>query len=650
MAFWDTWRAGKKAVAEQQRHDSLYREFEDTAEQMEREKRAFAERGTFTGVDLDEYHRKIAMFQNKLIELRSRGVAEGRAVTGFPWLDNNPAIPFGAGGPAHPSQVHTGMDHVLRLAPVYAAARLLADGVASLPLQVYRPAGEGIPERWNGPSIFNRNPEAGGEGQGPSVIGTLYDWLFQCMTSLVLEGNAFGYITSRDGFGYPQSIEWFDPNKIYIEEWDANGMPNPLRAQYFYEGRQLRREELFHIRAFTVPGRVRGVSPMKAFASLVNQGLGTQQYGADWFANGGFPPGIMRNMLQEVNDEQSTEIKSRLVAAIRRHQPLVIGADWDYKPVSVPPSEAQFIEATQMNATQIAAVYGIPAYRIGGSRNDSLSYSNVEAETISFLTDTLRPWLVRLESAFYGLLPGNRYCRFNADAMIRTDTKTRHEIFQIDRTIGLRPTDELRQIEDLPPLKNGEGKDQIPLLVASDLSRSGKAVPKVWADDVTVLEVPPGATPGITATHATETPQTDEISQTGKPDQPGKSNPAGGSGSANPKTGQSANGSGASNGSPAPKKSQPAKAPAANGGSRDFSVTDVAQAWAGANASDPLKFRAYLAETGTEAKRHGIEFTGYMDACMTGEQRGWLLGFMRARGEPEAQVVTSPNGNSAHHV
>lgn len=967
----------------------LAKEYARTQQQLAEAKRAYNSRATWTPAEFDGYQRAVSGLEHKLVELQSRGAAESRAIGGFPWIENNPAVPFGSGGPAHPSQIEMGVDGALRLAPVYAAARVLADNVASLPLQVYLPdTPGGSAKRYLGPTIFNSTPDTPPMGHGPSVTGTMYDWVFQCMTSLVLEGNAFGFIATRDAYGYPTTIEWMAPHLVYVDEGLTGGMPNPLRAEYYFEGRHVPKEDMFHVRAFSVPGRTRGISPLRSFASLITQGRLMQRYGADWFDNGGFPPGVMRNTMQEVDPEQSAEIKSQLVAAIRRHQPLVIGADWEYAPITVPPSEAQFVESTRLNATQIAAVYGIPPYRIGGTRGDSLTYcadtateilttrgwlhhdevavgdtaltlntetglaewqpvdevsvfpgqhdviemsngthssvttldhrwpvmhraypdsrspgcftgdrwqwrttetlarndricaatpvvtpaepkwsdalvelvawlwtegwigphgqvvltqshavnpgnvlriraamleifgppgelqvrsepswressdrpgmtrfhlnskagpvltahapgkvvlaswlaqltraqlemfiqvsidadgsrnklvnqdggrtavicqkdkarldsfqvacalagksgvlrlaksgmwqfivqttswrkpvghpeyithsqvdtvwcpttanhtwfarrngttyftgnSNVESEQISFLGETLRPWLVRLETAFYGLLPGNRYCRFNADAMIRTDMKTRHEIYQIDRNIGLLDLDEIRQIEDRPDLPGGKGKDGIPLLISSDVARSGKAIPKIFQDDIIVLEVPAGGTPAVAATKTTETPQLDENSKTGTPDPGSPGNPPGGNGNVASSNGSS---NGKANGTPkTPPASgngtgrKPVSAPVGSG-SREYSLTDVALTCAGWKSSDPLVVRAYLARAAREGELHGLHFASYTEKSLDEKQYGWLCGFVQGQGEPTVEIVASANGNSAEDM
>jgi hypothetical protein len=131
----------------------------------------------------------------------------------------------------------------------------------------------------------------------------------------------------------------------------------------------------------------------------------------------------------------------------------------------------------QMNATQLAAVYGLPPDRVGGKRGDSLTYSTVEQSTLQVI-DALRPWLVRLETAFFDLLPANRYCRFNADALLKTDLKTRTEIQNSQRAFGLLTIDELRDQVDLPPYPNAAGDEKIPLEVMVAMSRSIRGIPK----------------------------------------------------------------------------------------------------------------------------------------------------------------------------
>jgi HK97 family phage portal protein len=369
---------------------------------------------------------------------RRRFRTEVRAITGVPWDQGGT---FGSA---------MTVDRALSLVPVYAAARLLASSVASLPLHTYRKASEDERVRLPMPPLFKH----------PSADGTLYDWLHRLVTSLALRGNAYGLIVAREPhLLYPTQIEWVDPAEVYVNEIDP-------RQPYSIAGHTVPREDLLHIPWFTLPGRIEGLSPIGAYQATVNQGLAAQDYASGWFNSGGIPPGTFKNAETTIEQEEAEEIKGRLVRAIRSREPIVYGRDWDYQPITIPPGESQFVETLQLTATQVAAIYGIWPEMIGGTSGESMTYANVEGRQLDFAMLCLRPWLVKLEHALSPLLPGLQYVRFQIDAMIRADLRSRHEVYAIDRKIGLRSIDEMRALEDLPPLPDGKGSDPSPLQAA----------------------------------------------------------------------------------------------------------------------------------------------------------------------------------------
>jgi HK97 family phage portal protein len=355
-------------------------------------------------------------------------------------------FPFNVGPPAYTTGYHASENDALSLAAVFASVRLLADSVACLPLHIYRDLGERR-QRVRTSSLFDR----------PSVYGTQYDWVYQCMTSLLLHGNAYGLITSRDGYEFPTTIEWLRADQVFYEPGDT-----AYSSKWYYNGRRIDGENLFHVRAFALAGHVLGVSPIRQFALNISSGLSALKYGTEWFDNGGIPPGTFKNSAQTVDQTQADQVKARLALAIHTRQPLVYGSDWDYNPIAVPPEEAQFLASMKLNASQIAAIYDVPPERVSGEPGGSLTYATQEQDQIR-LALTTQKWCTRLEHAFFGLLPERQYVRFNVDAMIRTDIKTRHEVFKIDREIGMKSIDELRQLDDLEPLPNGEGQSYAPL-------------------------------------------------------------------------------------------------------------------------------------------------------------------------------------------
>jgi HK97 family phage portal protein len=377
---------------------------------------------------------------------------EHRSVASVPWGDG---AGFGSTSAMSP-------ERALRLAPVYAAGRLLASSVASLPLQTYRKRG-GQRQRVPTPDLFGE----------PSRQGTLHDWLWRGMASLVYRGNAVGMIMGRGNDGRPTRVEWLDPDQVQVQDGQPSGRGSFLDPIWYHRGAEVPADWLVHIPWFTLPGRVWGLSPIAAYASSVSTAFAAESYSEDWFRNGGVPPGTFKNSTQMVDQGQADVIKDRLTSAIRSHQPIVYGADWEYQPITVPANEAKFVETMQLTATQVAVIYGIPPEKIGGKTADSLTYSTTEQQAIEFVQFTLLPWLTKLESHFADLLPDGHYVKFNVDALIRTDAATRYQNYSTARNIGLLSINEIRAKEDLEPIPDGDGHTPLEIMYALDLASGG---------------------------------------------------------------------------------------------------------------------------------------------------------------------------------
>lgn len=338
----------------------------------------------------------------------------------------------------------------LSVIPVFAACRLISDSIATLPLQAYRKSGD---ERQpiSLPAVFDKD--------------TRIEWVQQALMSLLLHGNAYGMVTSWAGDGTPQTVVWLDPERVVIDETG----PLPI---FRHNGREIPRESIRHIPAYSIPGTIKGVSPIGACSLLTDTGAATQRMMRDWFKGRAVPGVTMQNTEKTFSAEQAEIVSDRLKARLKNGEPFVHGKDWDITVMSMPADDAGFVASAKLNATQVAAIYGIPPEMIGGETGSSLTYSTVELNMINFATFTLRPWLAKLEQEFSSWIHKPRFVKFNVDAMIRVDTKTRYEVHKISREIGLDNIDELRAIEDKPPLPDDQGQTYTPL------TQMGAAAPK----------------------------------------------------------------------------------------------------------------------------------------------------------------------------
>lgn len=363
---------------------------------------------------------------------RASPAPEERAITSLPWVQ----------GGVSPASTKLGDE--LSLVPVFAAVRLITDAISTLPLQAFRKAGSDrirIPL----PALFE------GSSQRTQV-----EWLSQCVSSLLLRGNAFGLIVGTGDGSTVRATDlmWLNPTEV---EWSK------VDGTWKYEGRPIPAGEVLHIPGLILPGARLGVSPLTACRSVVETGKSVQGFMHDWHETRGVPSATFKNTERDLEPTAAEEAQARVAATMRAGKPFVLGKPWELTMLSLPADDAGFVQSARLTATQIAAIYGIPAEMIGGESAGSLTYSTVEMNQINFLTNTLRPWVTRIETALSTLMANPRYVRFNMDAAIRVDTKTRWDIAQIARNIGAKNVDEIRALEELPPLPNGDGQDYTPL-------------------------------------------------------------------------------------------------------------------------------------------------------------------------------------------
>ncbi len=84
--------------------------------------------------------------------------------------------------------------------------------------------------------------------------------------------------------------------------------------------------------------------------------------------------------------------------------------------------------------------------------------TGIEQQSIGFVTYTLKPWLDRIEAAVNRVTPRGQFTKFNVNGLLRGDVKGRYEAYRIAVDGGWRNPDEIRALEDLPPIPGGAGQ------------------------------------------------------------------------------------------------------------------------------------------------------------------------------------------------
>ncbi len=372
-----------------------------------------------------------------LSRLLERGGPERRAFTPT-------AIPKNSDGFMSDSGMYVSEGSALQLAAVYACVQLIADSIASLPMDVFRKREAVREEVAPVPALIRQ----------PFAHLTAFEWVFQTVTSLALRGNSFARVIEWDRFEFPVQLQPIHPDCVTIE-LDDHGRPN-----YRIDGVKVARDEIVHIRRFALPGAVMGLSPIEQARVGLGLGLAAERYGARYFRDSANPSSVLETD-DNLSDEAAQATMRQWIASHGgRRRPAVLSGGLKYRTISVTPEESQFLETRKYQRAEIAMLFRVPPHMIGDTEKSTSWGTGIEQQSIGFVTYTLRPWLTCIEAALTDLLPRGQFVRFNVDALLRGDQKARWESYQIARNAGVLSVNEIRALEDMPPIPNGDSRIQ----------------------------------------------------------------------------------------------------------------------------------------------------------------------------------------------
>ena len=345
-------------------------------------------------------------------------------------------------------------DSALRCSAVLACVRVIADTVASLPLRVYRRRPDG------GRDVAADYPLYRLLHDAPNAINTSYEWREVGVSDLLLRGNWYSEI-ERNGAGQVIGLWRLNPDAVQVS---VSGTSISYTYRAGGKTYQLPPDKVLHIRGFSRDG-ITGISPIEYYAESIATNIAAQKFTGKYFQNGANAGKVLEypgRLDDEAITRLRTGIQSQHAGIDNAHRIMILEEGMKLREIGVAPRDSQLLELLQFSVVDIARAFRLPAYLIGGDTKTT-SYASLEQEAISFLTHSIRPWLVRIEQALNkSLLAGtDYYAEFLVDALLRVDTKTRYEAYAIARQNGWLNADEIRLRENMNPLPDGTGQTYI---------------------------------------------------------------------------------------------------------------------------------------------------------------------------------------------
>ncbi len=223
----------------------------------------------------------------------------------------------------------------------------------------------------------------------------------------------------------------------------------------------LTQEEMFHLRGLSSDGLV-GRSVIQDYAfQTIGSAIATQEYGARFYANDASPSGVLTTPNKLEDKIRTNVVKSwhEAHSGANAHKTALLEQDLKFQPISITNRDAQLLESRRFQVSDIARIFGVPPHKIGDL--DRATFSNIEQQNIEFATDTIRPWCVcweqRIERDLIVENENDDYCaEFNMQGLLRGDTLSRFEAYQIGLQNKIYTPNEVRALENMNPLPGGD--------------------------------------------------------------------------------------------------------------------------------------------------------------------------------------------------
>jgi HK97 family phage portal protein len=191
--------------------------------------------------------------------------------------------------------------------------------------------------------------------------------------------------------------------------------------------------------------------------------IACEEYGAKFFANGAAPGGVLEHPGTIKDPQRVRESwQSTFGGSQNANKIAVLEEGMKYTPIGISPEQAQFLETRKFQINEIARIFRVPPHMVGDLEKSS--FSNIEQQSLEFVTYTLAPWLIRWEQALFRVLLNEKekdelFFKFNVDGLLRGDYASRMSGYAIGRQNGWLSANDIRELENLNRIPEEEGGD-----------------------------------------------------------------------------------------------------------------------------------------------------------------------------------------------
>ena len=365
----------------------------------------------------------------------------------------------------------------MRQPTVLACVRSLAQGLSSLPLNVFQRLPKGkkpSPDHKLAPLLRD----------SPNEQMSAMTWRMGQEAQRQLWGNCYSEI-QRDRAGRVVAL-WPLPSDRTNPERKNGRLQYVTTATPDGGRRYIAPRNVLHVPHIAFDGLV-GISPVQLGKQTIGRAMAMDRFGAQLFGNGVRPSGVF-----VIPGELGTEARENLRQTLQSSasgqnalRPMLLENGLKWEKVSYPPNEAQMVEAMKEIIADIARLFGVPLHLV--QEMSRATNNNIEQQALEFVMYSLRPSAILHEQELNRkLFAGTDYfCEHGMEGLLRGDFQTRMEGYlKLFQTGSVSPN-MIAGNEGWNPIPAAEGGDMrfvqlnmIPLeLAARNLDEESQPAP-----------------------------------------------------------------------------------------------------------------------------------------------------------------------------
>jgi HK97 family phage portal protein len=345
---------------------------------------------------------------------------------------------------------------------VYICIKTLSETLGKLPLKIYQ-GREGAKKATDHYlyTFFKLRP---------NPYMSAFDF-WKCVETLRnIYGNSYvwiDYIEFGRNAGKIQGFYPLNPEQMQIWVDDVGLLSSKNSVWYIYTDNsgiqhKLQSYDLLHFKGLTTDGII-GLSPIEMLRNSIENAKASEKFLNNSFKNGMQSAGIINyigDLSKEAEETFRTKFEQMSAGLKNANRISLLPIGYQYQPLSIKLTDAQFLENTKLTVQQISAAYGVKLHQI--NELVKASYSSTSEANREFYSDTLLAILTMYEQEITykcflnSEIQNGVYSKFNADVILRGDTKARYETYATAIQNGIKTPNECRQIEEDPALDGGD--------------------------------------------------------------------------------------------------------------------------------------------------------------------------------------------------